>query len=175
MRSVAATLGLVCATFVVTACSHDTMMTPSQTSYSGSWTALQPHSASQVGTGVTLTISGTTISAATVVTENYFGFAPQPGCLLAFTATGPTTITGSTFVLPLSAASVSITGISALPLATAEAVSAATLQGEFTTSSTLSGQLSYTINSATCGGATYAGTIPTPGFGNQIRAFIATR
>ncbi len=49
------------------------------------------------------------------------------------------------------------------------------LQGTFTWATTMSGQLGYTISSATCAATSYAGAVPIPGFGNQIRAFTASR
>src|SRR5262245_59028940 len=111
MRCVAIVVALLC----LTACSKSNTSTPSSPDYSGNWSGLQPHSVSQVGTGVLLTISGTTITSATVVTEDYFGSPAQFGCLLAFIASGPMTITGDRFVLPLTLASTPINGISALP------------------------------------------------------------
>jgi hypothetical protein len=171
-RSLAAVLLLIFAA----ACRKDSGSGPSPSDYSGSWSGLQPHSTIQVGTGVLLTISGQTITSATVETENYFGAVPQPGCLLAFTASGPVTISGNSFVLPLSLASNPIAGISALTLASSGTfTSNPMLQGTFTSSTAISGQLSYAISSATCGGTTYTGAVPTAGFGNQIRAFTATR
>jgi hypothetical protein len=158
------------------ACGSNGMSTPSQSGYSGNWSGLQPHTMQLVGTGVMLTVNGATITSATVATEDYFGPAPQPGCLVAFAASAPATIAGNTFVLTLSPTSTSIAGISSLPpLTTGTFAASSTLQGTFDTPTTLSGRLSYTITSGTCGGATYTGDVPTPGFGNQIRLFTATR
>src|SRR5262249_23186060 len=137
---------------------------------------LVPHSVAMVGTGVVLTISGSTITSATAETEDYFGSPAAQGCLLSFSATGPVTINGNSFVVPLSLGSTPIAGISSLTLATAGSFTgASTLQGTFSTPTTLSGQLSYTITAATCSGTTYSGAPPTSGFGNQVRAFTATR
>lgn len=159
------------------ACSKDSPVSaPSQSVYAGSWSGLQPHSAALVGTGVLVTITGSTITSATVVTENYFGAAPPSGCQLTFTASAPTAIAGTSFTVPLSLASATIAGISSLPIASSATFSGTpTLQGTFTSATTMSGQLGYTISSATCAGTSYAGAVPTPGFGNQIRAFTASR
>ena len=169
-------LCVVFALLSLTACSKYGTPAPSAPDYSGNWSSLQPHSAAQVGTGVLLTISGQTVTSATVVTEDYFGSAPQPGCLLVFTASGSSTFAGNSFVVPLSLASNAIAGISTLPLATASTFTGAvTLQGTFSSPTTATGQLIYTISSATCAGMTYTGISPTPGFGNQIRTFTASK
>ena len=172
LRYLAAVLLLCCAS----ACSKDQPLVPSMSNYSGNWSGLKPHSPAEVGTGVALTIDGTTITAATVVTEDYFGFVGLPGCLLAFSASGPATITGNSFLVPLSPGTMALDGISGLPLFTTGSFTApSVLQGTFTSATTVTGQLNYTIGSATCGGSTYTGVPPIPGFGNQIRAFTATR
>jgi hypothetical protein len=158
------------------ACGKDTATTPSPSVYAGNWSGLQSHSASLVGTGVQLTIVGQTITSVTVETEDFFGSAPQPGCLVVFTASGQTTIAGTSFSVPLTLGSTAIAGISSLPVATAATFTGpSTLQGTFSSPTEMSGQLNYTIGSATCAGATYSGVIPTPGFGNQVRAFTASR
>src|SRR5262245_497 len=171
-RRAAAMLAVIFAS----ACGSNTPSAPTPSGYAGNWSGLRPHSTVQVGTGVQLTVVGSTITSATAVTEDYFGPNPQPGCLLAFTAAGPATITGNSFVMTLSLSSNSIAGISTLPLLTTGTfTTSSTLQGTFDSPTALSGRLSYTIGSATCAGATYTGDALAPGFGNQIRLFNATR
>jgi hypothetical protein len=161
---------------VASACGTNSPSTPSQSDYAGNWSGLRPHSTAEVGTGVQLTVVGSTITSATVVTEDYFGPSPQPGCQLGFTATGPATFVGNSFSLTVILTSISIAGISTLPpMTTGTFTTSSTLEGTFDSTTSLSGRLSFTISSGTCGGETHTGAVPTPGFGNQIRMFTATR
>jgi hypothetical protein len=129
-----------------------------------------------VGTGITFTVSGQIVSSILISTENLFGFSigGTAGCIIAFAATGPATISGTGFQVGLELSSNAIPGIGNLAVASAASFTGTpTLQGTFSSATSASGQLSYNINSAACGGRTYIGV--GSGYGPNTRSWTATR
>jgi hypothetical protein len=149
----------------------------------GNWSGVKAGTSTTSGSGISFTVSGqNTISNLLFTTENYFGIGiggPPPGCLLAFEATGPAAISANSFSADLTLGSTPVAGVSSLSVSVGASFSvAARLTGTFSGSDTFSsnacsGQVTYSIESCSCGNRTYSGG--GSGFGTNTRTWSASK
>ena len=165
---------VLCGAALFVACGGDSSTDPSD--YSGTWRGRAVQLASPFITyplGLTFSVNGSTVSSLQVETEHCFG-SLSLCCILSFTSSTTAAISADEFRLnPEFTATPSGVLSSTWPPVTAVSFSqAASVKGNFS-GITATGELTYDLTSAACGGQTYTGV--GVGFGFYRKEWRATK